>query len=369
MPSGTAERLAGLLTADDVETLRTLARAAASENTLRAVGSDLGYLEAWHATVHDGRPLPWPAADETGLRFVGHHLFLAEERERDAAHGMPAAVEAQLREKGVLRGQLPHAPSTVTRRLSSWRAVHAVRGHEDALSSKALRMALRAASKAQDRPPARKSKKPVTRDVLDKLVGNRSPLQNPTPRELRDDALLLVAFATGGRRRSELGRLLIERIDRTKRASEDGASPTITARIGLGSTKTTQAADGAFLVVRGRALIALDAWLACLRDLDPHGATAGPIFRPIDRWGNVRRAGLSGDTVADVLKARCTAAGLDPALYSAHGLRSGYLTEASLRGIPIEAAMQHSLHRTVQAAQRYFDDQEREEGAAAALAD
>jgi hypothetical protein len=39
-------------------------------------------------------------------------------------------------------------------------------------------------------------------------------------------------------------------------------------------------------------------------------------------------------------------AALDPALFSAHGLRSGYLTEAANRGIPLPEAMQQSPHKT-----------------------
>ncbi|WP_036766276.1 tyrosine-type recombinase/integrase [Parvularcula oceani] len=368
VPLQSAERLAGSLTPDDVDTLRALARAAASPNTLRSVASDLGYLEAWHAAAYDGARLPWPAPDETALRFVSHHLFLAAERERNPSHGMPAGVEAALRTKGTLRGSLPHAPSTVSRRLSSWRTLHAVRGHEDALGSKALRLALRAATTAQDRPPKRKSRKPVTRDVLDRLVGTHEPTPWTDVRTLRDNALLLVAFASGGRRRSELGRLLIERIERTELVQDDG-SVFRGVRIALGRTKTSEARHSAFVVVTGRPLRWLEAWLDRLTGIDPHGAATGPIFRPIDRWGNVGRSGLTGDAVADVLKGRCKSVGLDAADYSAHGLRSGYMTEASLRGVPIEAAMRYSLHRTVQAAQRYFDDQQREAGAGARLAD
>lgn len=384
VPLGTAERLASVLTEDDVGTLRTLVRKATPENTVRALASDLGYLEAWHRVAHawqdakageggawSGAPLPWPASDDLALRFVAHHLFLAEERAKDASHGMPAAVEAQLREAGVLRGALPHAPSTVARRLSSWRKLHVARGYDDALTSRALRTALTAATKAQDRPPERKSKKAVTRQVLDRLIGTDEPNADLDRRTVRDTALLLVAFASGGRRRSELGRLLIERIERTERREGRGSDATEvrSARILLGRTKATEAQAGASIIVTGRALRWLDAWLEQLAEADPEGAAAGPIFRPIDRWGRVARRGLTGDAVADVLKARCEAAGLDPTDYSAHGLRSGFLTEASLRGVPIEAAMRHSLHASVQSAQRYFDDQSLEAGRGARLAD
>ena len=64
-----------------------------------------------------------------------------------------------------------------------------------------------------------------------------------------------------------------------------------------------------------------------------------------------------------------TAAGLGPADYSAHGSRSGFLIEASKRGVSIETAMQHSLHASAQSGQRYYDDQEQETSAAARRAD
>ena len=42
---------------------------------------------------------------------------------------------------------------------------------------------------------------------------------------------------------------------------------------------------------------------------------------------------------------RCAKAGLDPQKFSAHGLRSGYRTEAANRGIPLPEAMQQSQHK------------------------
>jgi integrase len=48
---------------------------------------------------------------------------------------------------------------------------------------------------------------------------------------------------------------------------------------------------------------------------------------------NVDRRALTPQSVNLILKARAKQAGLDPALFSAHGLRSGYLTEAANRGI------------------------------------
>ena len=119
LPVVTAETLSRVLTHDDVETLRDLVRASVSENTIRAVASDLGYLEAWSRAA-TGEALQWPPNEADGLKFIAHHLFRAEERKarREAdkdGYGMPRDVEYQLRQQGVLRGTLPHAPATVSR--------------------------------------------------------------------------------------------------------------------------------------------------------------------------------------------------------------------------------------------------------------
>jgi hypothetical protein len=50
-PMGRRDRLAELLTDDDVATLKHLAQEGMGENTLRALASDLAYLEAWAAAA------------------------------------------------------------------------------------------------------------------------------------------------------------------------------------------------------------------------------------------------------------------------------------------------------------------------------
>jgi integrase len=54
-------------------------------------------------------------------------------------------------------------------------------------------------------------------------------------------------------------------------------------------------------------------------------------------------------------------------MFSAHGLRSGYLTEAANRGVPLQEAMQQSLHKSVTQAAGYYNSAERKNGRAARL--
>ena len=55
LPMDRRDRLAELLTDDDVETLKHLAKEGMGENSLRALASDLAYLEAW-ALAATGKP-------------------------------------------------------------------------------------------------------------------------------------------------------------------------------------------------------------------------------------------------------------------------------------------------------------------------
>jgi integrase len=77
---------------------------------------------------------------------------------------------------------------------------------------------------------------------------------------------------------------------------------------------------------------------------------------------------LTPQAVNLIVKRRCRAAGLDEALFSAHGLRSGFLTEAAQSGVSLPEAMQQSQHRSVQQAASYFNEAERRLGKAARLA-
>lgn len=361
LPMDRRDALASLLTDDDVATLKHLAGEGIGDNSLRALASDLAYLEAWsHAAT--GSALPWPAPESLALKFVAHHLWDPQKRETDPLHGMPAEVEASLRDKGHLRSLGPHAPATVKRRLAHWGTLHRWRGFDGPFSAPILRAALRLAVRASSRPRGRKSPKAVTRDVLDRLIAvcdwNRLM-------DLRDKALLLTAFASGGRRRSEIARLRLEQIVREPPVPLNPADPQSEAlpclSIVLGRTKTGQADEESRVLLIGPPVTALEAWIAKAE------ISKGAVFRAIDRWGNLQDRALTPQAVNLIVKKRCARAGLDPFAFSAHGLRSGFLTEAARRGVPLPEAMRQSQHRSVQQAARYYNDAEARLGAAARL--
>ncbi|MER9248859.1 site-specific integrase [Mesorhizobium sp. M0590] len=361
LPFDRRDFLADILTDDDVETLRHLAREGMGENSLRALASDLGYLEAWSLAA-TGFSLPWPAPEALLIKFVAHHLWDSAKRETDVSHGMPEDVAAALKSAKLLRVDGPHAPNTVRRRLSSWSTLTGWRGLTGNFSAPGLRSALKLAVRASARPRGRKSKKAVTADILSALLttcaGDRLV-------DVRDRALLLMAFASGGRRRSEVSSLRVEQFVEEEPVPADPKDPEgpklPCLSIRLGRTKTTQADADAFVLLVGRPVLALKDWLERAR------ISEGAVFRGIDRWGNLEKRALTPQSVNLILKRRVAEAGLDPAAFSAHGLRSGYLTETARRGIPLPEAMQQSQHRSVQQASNYYNDAERTLGRAARI--
>lgn len=357
LPLDRRDELAELLTDQDVATLRHLVNEGMGVNTLRALASDLAYLKAWSLAA-TGVSLPWPAPTGLLLKFVAHHLWDPERRKIDPDHGMPETVAQNLRDQGLLRSTGPHAPDTVNRRLATWSTLTKWRGLEGEFSAPAVKSAIRLAVRATPRPRRRKSAKAVTGDVLAKLLATCG---TGNLRDIRDRAILMVAFASGGRRRSEIAGLRKEQLTLEVPIPIENGPPLPSLAIHLGRTKTSGADQDEVVYLTGRPVEALNDWLQAGR------IDKGSIFRKIDRWGNVSPRALEPSAVNAIVKRRAEMAGLDPVDYSAHGLRSGYLTEAANRGIPLPEAMEQSRHRSVQQATSYYNNATRRTGKAARL--
>lgn len=254
LPMERRDELAELLSDQDVETLRHLVNEGMGEHTLRALTSDLAYLQAWSLAATT-KSLPWPAPEAMLLKFVAHHLWDPAKRENDPDHGMPAEVQQNLRGQGFLKVTGPHAPDTVRRRLATWSTLTKWRGLTGHFASPALKSAVRLAVRATPRPRKRKSAKAVTGDVLAKMLATCS---SGSLRDIRDRAILMVAFASGGRRRSEIAGLRREQLtDEPPIAVEDGP-PLLSLAIHLGRTRhIPPRGDGAITPSLGSAGIEL----------------------------------------------------------------------------------------------------------------
>nr|WP_205932748.1 site-specific integrase [Rhizobium leguminosarum] len=357
LPIERRDELAELLTDQDIETLRHLVNQGMGVNTLRALTSDLTYLEAWGLAA-TGQSLPWPAPEALLLKFVAHHLWDPEKRAADPDHGMPAEVDENLRSQGFLKSLGPHAPATVRRRLANWSTLTKWRGLDGAFASPALKSSIRLAIRAAPRQRLRKSAKAVTGDVLARLLATCA---TDSLRDLRDRAILMVAFASGGRRRSEIAGLRREQLCVEPPIPVGDGAPLPSLAIHLGRTKTNSGEQDEIVYLTGRPVEALNAWMAAAK------IESGSVFRAIGRWGTVSRRQIDPQSVNAILKQRAGMAGLESGEFSAHGLRSGYLTEAANRGIPLVEAMEQSRHRSVQQASNYYNNATRPSGRAARM--
>lgn len=338
-----------LLSPQDEAALTDLYVRGTPANTVRAYESDLGYITAWKL-LSFRTDLIWPEPQDVALRFILDH---ARDLENDPPESTARQVAEVMIERGLRKTLACPAPSTLDRRIASWRAFHRMRNLPSPFESPLLRDARSKARRAAARPRTRKSTNPVTRDVLEALL----TACGSDLRGLRDRAILCLGWASGGRRRSEISDLDLDDLDRSAFA-ETGV-----IRFTMRGSKTTATGKTPPLLLQGRAARIVEVWIveASIKD--------GALFRPMSKASKVLDRRLSPDGVASILKARLTAAGFEDGFASPHGLRSGFLTQAALDGAPLQAAMRLSLHRSVPQAMAYYDEVEIADNPATKLLD
>jgi len=140
--------------------------------------------------------------------------------------------------------------------------------------------------------------------------------------DVRDRALILIGFA-GAFRRSELVAITIDDITFNRDGLTIAMQNSETDREGQrGNKNIPYGSHPDTCPVR-----ALQEWL------NAANITLGPLFRRINRYGQVGTVALSDKSVALIVKKLAKAAGLDERNYSGHSLRSGLATEVVNRVI------------------------------------
>ena len=182
------------------------------------------------------------------------------------------------------------------------------------------------------RDAARKGQAPEKKAAATASIVRQMLAQMPDDlRGLRDKALILVAFA-GALRRSELVAIRVEQLEQTERG----------LRLTLPQSKGSQAA--AVIVPLPYGETELCPVRALARWREAAGITAGPVFRRIwlPKQANpgappaLPRIGidaLSTRALADMVKARASAAGFDGSHFAGHSLKRGALTTGMERGV------------------------------------
>ena len=79
----------------------------------------------------------------------------------------------------------------------------------------------------------------------------------------------------------------------------------------------------------------------------------GPIFRSVNRHGQVQPDGLSAQSVALLVKKLAERCGLDAARYAGHSLRAGHVTSAIVAGAPEYAIQSQTGHKSTAMLRRY----------------
>ncbi|RZL92636.1 MAG: hypothetical protein EOP82_09640 [Variovorax sp.] len=176
----------------------------------------------------------------------------------------------------------------------------------------------------------------LTKDPLQALLATC----DESLRGQRDRALLLFAWATGGRRRSEVAAATMENLRRV-----DARSYLYT----LAHSKTNQPGverpeDVKPLV--GSAAAAMAAWLAA------SGIKEGALFRRIRKGGHLGEP-LAPTAVRDIVKERCALAGVE-GQFSEHSIRSGFVTEAGRQAMSLPETMAMTGHHNVTTVMGYF---------------
>ena len=81
--------------------------------------------------------------------------------------------------------------------------------------------------------------------------------------------------------------------------------------------------------------------------LNAAGIVSGSLFQPINKSGTVVASRLTCRSVANIVKEYAGRAGFDAAIFSAHSLRSGFLTSAAAKGASIFKMMDQSGHKSI----------------------
>ncbi len=230
-------------------------------------------------------------------------------------------------------------PGSIQRRLNAIAEAHKAAGMDSLTHNTIVRNTMKGIRRTKGTAPAQKTAA-LTEDIrtMVEASGDRTI-------DVRDRTLILLGFA-GAFRRSELIGLNAEDCAfgkdgltvtlRRSKVDQDGAGRKID--IPYGSNPET-------CPVR-----TMQAWMELA------GVSAGPVFRSINRHGQVQPGRLSGIDVARVVKKLAQRTGLDSAKYAGHSLRAGHATAAAIAGASERSIMNQTGHRSVQMVRRYIRD-------------
>lgn len=264
------------------------------------------------------------------------------------------------------RGLLPATPDSIARyladqatsvaintlrlRLAGLSRWHSDHGFADPTKTKLVTQVLKGIRAAHSAPE--KQAKPLELMQLQQVVdwlelsppGASEDARIHRLRRTRDRAMLLIGFWRGFRA-DELTSLKVENI-----TVEQGVGMSIFLPRSKGDRESEGRRYQCPSLSRLCPVAAYEAWIATA------GITEGPVFRKIDRWGNLGSEAMAAGSVISWLRHLFQAAGVtEPERYSSHSLRRGFAGWARTSGWDLKALMEYVGWKDVNAAMRYLD--------------
>ncbi|MBM2324363.1 MULTISPECIES: tyrosine-type recombinase/integrase [Marivita] len=325
--SGSLDRLVG--------TARDYARAAASDNTLKAYSKDWANFARW-CRMKGVEPLP-PSPEMIGL-------YLA-----DLASGSGLSLSQSA--PGPQSASRPLSVSTIERRLSGLAWNYAQRGFSLDRKNRHIATVLAGIKRKHARPPVQKAAI-LAEDILAMVATLPFDL-----RGLRDRAILLIGYA-GGLRRSEIVTLDVHKDDTPDSGGwieifDKGALLTLNAKTGWREVEIGRGSKDQTCPVH-----ALTQWLHFGR------VDFGPVFVRISRDGKrASETRLNDKHVARLIKRTVMDAGIRSelpekdrlALFSGHSLRAGLASSAEVDERYVQKQLGHASAEMTRRYQRRRD--------------
>ena len=319
--SGTLDRL--------IDTARDYARAAASDNTLKAYAKDWAHFTRW-CRMKGAEPLP-PSPEMIGL-------YLA-----DLASGSGHAP-SQFASR-------PLSVSTIDRRLSGLVWNYAQRGFSLDRKNRHIATVLAGIKRKHARPPVQKAA------ILPEDIRAMVATLPHDLRGLRDRAILLMGYA-GGLRRSEIVGLDVHKDDTPDSGGwieimENGALLTLNAKTGWREVEIGRGSTDQTCPVH-----ALEQWLHFAK------IDFGPVFVGTSRDGKrATETRLNDKHVARLIKRTVLDAGIRSdlpenerlALFSGHSLRAGLASSAEVDERYVQKQLGHASAEMTRRYQRRRD--------------
>lgn len=234
---------------------------------------------------------------------------------------LPASIEAVVLYVTELSGR-GLKPASISRKVAAIKHNHRQGGLQSPTDSEPVKAAV--AGIKRTKGAVQRQVSPATIEVVEKLLATCDDTQTGH----RDQALIALGFGAA-LRRSELASLRVEDIQVTDKGLV----------VRLPKSKTDQEGRGQEVAVLDGSRLQIKRLLGDW--LEVSGITSGQVFPLTDRH------------IANIIKTRAKAAGLDANQFSGHSLRAGFLTSAANAGADLFRMMDVSRHRSINTVRGY----------------